>query len=100
MADADELLMSPAFEQFVASVRKDFRYVIFDLPPMAPVVDAGIVARQLDGFYYVAGWNKTGADVIRRALQKSHMDRERLIGGVINRVPDHEGESLYSYRRS
>jgi polysaccharide biosynthesis transport protein len=100
MADADELLVASTFEQFVASVRKDFRYVIFDLPPMAPVVDAGIVARQLDGLYYVARWNKTGADVIKRALQKSHMASEQLIGGVINCVPDHEGESPYSYRRS
>lgn len=100
MADADELLMSPAFEQFIASVRKDFRYVIFDLPPMAPVVDAGIVARRLDGFFYVARWNKTAADVIRRALQKSHMARERVIGGVINGVPDDEADSLYSYRQS
>ncbi|VTZ51396.1 putative Succinoglycan biosynthesis transport protein ExoP [Methylocella tundrae] len=100
MADADELLMSPAFVQFVASMRKEFRYVIFDLPPLAPVVDAGIVSRQLDGLYYVARWNKTTGDVIRRALRKSHMAKERLIGGVINCVPEREGERPYSYRRS
>ncbi len=99
MADADELLMSPAFAQFVASARKEFRYVIFDLPPLAPVVDAGIVSRQLDGLFYVARWNKTTGDVIRRALQKSPVAKERLIGGVINCVPDREGERPYSYRR-
>jgi polysaccharide biosynthesis transport protein len=100
IANADELLMSPAFKQFVDSVRKEFKYVIFDLPPLAPVVEAGIVAPHLDGLYYIAQWNNTRSNVIRQALRKCHISRERLIGGVINCVPKHEREQYYLYPKS
>jgi succinoglycan biosynthesis transport protein ExoP len=100
IVNPDELLMSPAFSQFVASVRKEFKFAIFDLPPMAPIVDARIVSRHLDGFYYIGRWNNTGSNVINRALQKSHIARERLIGGVLNCVPKHEGEQHYIYSQS
>jgi succinoglycan biosynthesis transport protein ExoP len=100
IANADELLMSPAFKKFVDSMRKEFKYVIFDLPPLAPVVEAGIVVRHLDGLYYITKWNNTRSNMIRQALRKCHISRERLIGGVINCVPKHEMEQYYLYPQS
>jgi succinoglycan biosynthesis transport protein ExoP len=97
IANADEHLMSRAFEQFLGGVRREFKYVIFDLPPMGPVVDAGIVARHLDGLYYIARWNKTSCNLIKEALQKARIPKERLLGGIVNCVPNNEEGQNYLY---
>jgi polysaccharide biosynthesis transport protein len=100
IANIDELLTSPAFEQFLVYARENFQYVVFDLPPLAPVVDAEIISRQIDGLYFVARWNRTSASIVKECLQKSLIPKDRLVGGVLNLVPEHEIKQHYKYHKT
>ena len=53
-----ELLESPAFENFLESVREKFSYVILDCPPVLPVSDPTIIAPNTDGMLLVVRIDK------------------------------------------
>jgi succinoglycan biosynthesis transport protein ExoP len=67
-------------------LREYFDYVIVDLPPLAPVVDARAVAPMIDAFILVVEWGGTKVDVVEHALNNAPEVSDRLLGAVLNKV--------------
>jgi succinoglycan biosynthesis transport protein ExoP len=68
------------------SPRGRYDFVILDLPPLGPVVDARAMAPMIDAFLLVIDWGRTKIDVVTEALQSSEGIRDRLLGAVLNKV--------------
>ncbi|MGJ5203824.1 polysaccharide biosynthesis tyrosine autokinase [Bradyrhizobium sp. HKCCYLR20261] len=74
--------MRGLFEQ----LRSSYDYVIVDLPPLAPVVDARAVSALLDSFVLVVEWGRTPAEVVEHALNTAPNVYDALFGVVLNKT--------------
>lgn len=83
---ANELISSPAMRQLIEEARQAFDYVIVDLPPLAPVIDAKAFEPMADGFLFVAEWGKTPANLVRDLLASEHRIESKILGVVLNKT--------------
>ena len=67
-AVTDDLVMGSRFEDFISIARKHFDYVVFDTPPVVPVVDALYIARHVDIVAFVVRWAHTSQQTAKRSL--------------------------------
>ena len=91
---SSEMLSSNAMQELLSSIEAQYDYIILDLPPLAPVIDARAVSARVDSFIYVVEWGKTTRNIVRTTL---HTDREisqKCAGVVLNKV-DSEKMKLY-----
>lgn len=91
---SSELLASLAMRQLLTTLSADCDYIVIDLPPLGPVVDARAIASRIDGFIFVAEWGKTARRVVRQVLETDPIVREKCLGVVLNKV-DQERLKLY-----
>lgn len=91
---SSELLASMGMAQVLTAATQNFDYVILDLPPLGPVVDARAIASKVDGFLFVVEWGKTARHVIRQTLANEPLIAEKCLGVVLNKV-DSEKMKLY-----
>ena len=63
-----------------------FDYVILDLPPIGPAVDAKAIAQYVDSFLLVVEWGRTPKAAVASELRRQAEIRRRLMGVVLNKV--------------
>jgi polysaccharide biosynthesis transport protein len=83
--------LSPAM---LESVGLSFEYIVIDLPPIGPTVNARAMESKIDAFIFVIEWGKTNRGAVSAALAREHSIREKLIGVILNKV---EREKLKNY---
>lgn len=81
-----ELLDSHAFNRLLAKLRERFDVVILDSPPVLPVVDALLIARQVDGVVLVARAGSTTQHDVQQGLSLLRQRDTNLLGLVLNDV--------------
>ncbi len=91
---SSELLASAGMKQMLNTFSNECDYLIIDLPPLGPVVDARAIANRIDGFIFVAEWGKTARRVVRQVLGADRYVRDKCLGVVLNKV-DQERLKLY-----
>jgi len=79
-------LSSPSLERFLAESAKIFDFVVVDLPPLGPVVDAMSVLPWTDGFILVAEWGRTPRRLIQALFEREPQLADAVIGVVLNKV--------------
>ncbi len=101
-----ELLASPAMEQLLDTARQNFDYVIVDLPPLTPVVDARAINSKLDAFVFVIEWGKTSRKVAQSSLLLDPDLYTKCVGAILTKVDPVKmklyrsfGSSEYYYKR-
>jgi succinoglycan biosynthesis transport protein ExoP len=77
---------SATLHTLLQDVNHSFDYVVIDLPPMGPVVNARAMASAIDAFVFVVAWGKTSRGAVRSALTKEHSIRDKLLGVILNKV--------------
>lgn len=98
-----ELLSSPHMENIINSARREFDYVVIDLPPVGLVVDAKAIATKLDLVVFVIEWGKTPRHLVRSLLASVPSLYQKCIGVVFNKADSsgirryHSPGSLESY---
>jgi len=92
---ANDFLSSGAMQGFLAESRRAFDYVVVDLPPLGPVVDAMSVLPWTDGFVLVAEWGRTPRRLVRSLLEREPQLANDVLGVVLNKV-DFSRLSRYS----
>ncbi|GEO18582.1 AAA family ATPase [Microvirga aerophila] len=80
------LLASSEMEALLSEVRAQYRYVVMDLPPLAPVVDAEAMRDLIDYFVLVVEWGRTELNVIQEVLQSADLIQPRILGAVLNKA--------------
>jgi polysaccharide biosynthesis transport protein len=81
-----EMLSGQATKQLFDKLRASYDYVVVDLPPLAPIVDARAMAPLMDCFILAVEWASTKTDVVQHALHKAPNVREALIGAVLSKT--------------
>jgi len=97
MPNPAELLGSKKMDTFLIELKKRFRYILFDTPPIIAVTDAAILATKLDGVVLVIRANKTSLTVSSRTLQALRNVNARVLGCILNDVDITKGNSSYGY---
>lgn len=87
-----ELLTSPMMKRTLDGLRSRFDRIVVDTTPMA-LADTHVLARLADGVLMVVRAGITPRPALERAL--ASIDRERLLGIVLNEVDDAPGEYPY-----
>jgi polysaccharide biosynthesis transport protein len=83
---SSELLASPQMHQLLSRVSAEYDYVVLDLPPLAPVVDARSIAGRIDGFIMVVEWGVVSRKVVQQTMAAERQIAERTLGVVLNKV--------------
>jgi succinoglycan biosynthesis transport protein ExoP len=79
-------LSSALLRTLVQGSDHSFEYIIVDLPPIGPVVNARSMASAIDAFIFVVAWGATSRSAIGAVLAKEHSIRDKLLGVVLNKV--------------
>lgn len=103
-----ELLSSAAMRDLLDAARAKFDYVILDLPPLAPVVDARGIEPFVDDFIFVVEWGKTSRKLVKTTLGRDADFNAKCVGVVLNKVDTkkmmlyegHGSEAFYLSRYS
>jgi polysaccharide biosynthesis transport protein len=94
-----EILGSDRMKRLFDGLRESYDYVIVDLSPLAPVVDARSAAHLLDCYLFVVEWGKTKIDVAEHALNTARVVYENLLGVILNKV-DYDRFARYDRNRT
>ncbi len=92
---SSELLTSAQMHKLLAEASSVFDYIIVDLPPLGPVVDARAMASRIDGFVFVTEWGKTARRAVRNTIENEVHIRKKCLGVILNKV---DTEKLKLYR--
>lgn len=91
-----ELLQSRAMHLLLEELDKRADVILIDAPPLLPVTDAALLARQADGAVLIVRHGKTKADQVNQAVQNLSNVDARLLGTVLNMAPA-KGPEAYTY---
>ncbi len=93
MLHTNELLASDAMRNVVESLRQSYDYIIVDLPPLIPVIDARVTTNFVDAFLYVLEWGRSRIDAAKTRvgqctgdLRAPHRRRHQQGGYVCDQV--------------
>jgi non-specific protein-tyrosine kinase len=96
-----ELLGSQRMRELIEELKGLADVVLLDSPPLLPVVDAALLARNCDATLLVALSATTRKNLLRRAKEQLVQSGANIIGGVLNRVQAAQGRGYgygyYSY---
>jgi polysaccharide biosynthesis transport protein len=67
-------------------LRARYDYIVVDLPPLAPVVDARMTTSLIDSYIYVVEWGRTKMDVVEHNLANAAGIYDRMLGVVLNKA--------------
>jgi capsular exopolysaccharide synthesis family protein len=81
-----ELLSSGRFAEFLGQARREFDYVLVDVPPLDLVSDPTIAATQADGVLLVLDAQSTRKGAVRRAVRNLESVGAKVLGTVINNI--------------
>jgi len=92
-----ELLQSKAMATLLDEVRAIYDVVIFDAPPLLPVVDAAVIASQVDGALLVTKFGSTTHDQVGEAKKRLDNVDAHLSGVLLNMTPTSSRRYGYGY---
>ncbi|MCW6511078.1 polysaccharide biosynthesis tyrosine autokinase [Lichenifustis flavocetrariae] len=82
----NEILGSESMRAFFAAARNHYDYIVVDLSPLAPVVDARATTHFIDSYVYVVEWGSTKIDVVETVLKDSREIYDATLGIVLNKA--------------
>jgi capsular exopolysaccharide synthesis family protein len=93
-----EVLQSRAAQELFDRVSQMFDMVIIDGPPLLPVSDAAIMARDVDGAILVVRHGKTTKEQLKQAALRLNQVDASLLGVMVNMTPKRGGKGTgYGY---
>ena len=97
-ANPSELLLNPAFENFLKEASEHYDHVIIDSPPLLAVTDGIIISKYTGLNLLVARYGKTPIKEIKLCMSRLQHSGQNVHGLVLNDVPQGALESEgYSY---
>jgi exopolysaccharide transport family protein len=83
---SSEMLGSEPTKRLIDTLRGSFDFVVVDLPPLVPIVDARAAAHLVDCMILVIEWGRTKIEIVRHALDAAPNLQEAIIGAVLNKT--------------
>lgn len=97
-----DLLGSGLMRRYLSALRGQFDLVLIDAPPVAPVIDARLLAQLADKIVYVVRWRKSPREIVAQCVEA--VRGEGKVAGVLlnqideRHVPHHGRYAHYAGR--
>jgi capsular exopolysaccharide synthesis family protein len=93
-----DLLSSQRLQDAIRALRSEYRFVVWDSPPVMAATDAVIVSSLVDGVLLVVRSGSTPKEAFVRARDLLGGVRSRLLGVLLNAVDTNSPDYYYSYK--
>lgn len=98
-----EILHSGRFQKLIDVASEAYDYVIIDMPPVGPVVDAVTVSKFTDGVLFVVREGHCPRNLLTDSVDQLRYAKVKIVGFVMNGSVDGSGkryqyQNSYSYR--
>ncbi|MGB2665238.1 MAG: polysaccharide biosynthesis tyrosine autokinase [Candidatus Acidiferrum sp.] len=93
-----DLLSSHRLVEAIAELRKKYKFVVIDSPPIMAATDAVILSVQTDGVLLVVRSGQTPKEAFTRARELLVSVKAPMLGVVLNAVDSRAPDYYYSYR--
>ena len=99
-----ELLASPHMMHVLSQLRQQYDTIVFDVPPLLPVIDGRILADYADQIIFSITWRRTPKQLAKRALRLLGANNSKVAGVVVNEIEqsaleDAMGFSIHTSRQ-
>jgi succinoglycan biosynthesis transport protein ExoP len=93
-----DLLSSQRLQDAIQALRGEYRFVVWDSPPVMAATDAVIVSSLVDGVLLVVRSGSTPKEAFVRARDLLGGVRSRMLGVLLNAVDTNSPDYYYSYK--
>jgi succinoglycan biosynthesis transport protein ExoP len=93
-----DLLSSHKLSEAIAELRKKFKFIVIDSPPIMAATDAVVLSVQTDGVLLVVRSGETPKEAFTRTRDLLASVKCHLLGVVLNAVDSGAPDYYYSYR--
>lgn len=100
VSHSSELLTSPGMSSILTQARAEFGYIVVDLPPLGPIIDAKAFAPRVDAFILVVEWGRTSRHLVRSILSSHPGIRSKCLGVLLTKVNESKMRFYRSYGSS
>lgn len=87
---SSDVLTSAGMSTILDQFHDAFDYILIDLPPLGPVIDARAMAHRVDGFIMVVEWGETSRKLVRTILADNPGLHEKVLGVVLNKADERQ----------
>jgi capsular exopolysaccharide synthesis family protein len=95
-----ELFLAPSCDIFLAKIRSQYDYIIFDSAPVLATDDTANLAPKINAVLFVVRADYTSARNAREALQQLRQRQATILGLVFNRsIATYSGGYYYRYNK-
>jgi succinoglycan biosynthesis transport protein ExoP len=92
-----ELIGSPQMQRLLTLLKKRFRHIIIDSPPIATFTDGVLISCMTDGVLLVIHGGKSSSTVVRRTRQQLRNVGAKVLGVVMNKIDLRHDDYYYYY---
>lgn len=92
-----ELLGGEAMASLLESAAESYDFVVVDLPPLGPVIDARAVLHKLDGLFFVTRWGTTNINYAQNVLRSDPRLIYKCYGAFLNMFDAKQASAYGSY---
>ena len=90
-----EMLASRAMTAFIEEMKKEFKYIILDTPPLQAVTDAQVLSTKADGVLLVVRAGSTKREMVFNSVDLIKKVQGKVIGTVLNGVENKKNNYYY-----
>jgi succinoglycan biosynthesis transport protein ExoP len=83
---SSEVLAANATKELFENLRSMYDYILVDMSPLMPIVDARATSGFVDCYVCVVEWGHTKIDAVKYAFKDAQNLSENLLGVVLNKV--------------
>lgn len=91
-----ELLSSPAMDEMLGILSKEYEYILLDTPPINLVADALVLSAKTDGVVIIVRQGETTHPELKHALSSLEFAKAKVLGIILNGV---ENKGKYGYSK-
>jgi len=92
-----ELLNQPKMSEFIKELKKEYKYIIIDTPPIGLVTDGLIIMEHADISMYVVRQNYTTKEMLKHFDDTIHHHKLKSISLIINGITSDRSSYGYGY---
>jgi capsular exopolysaccharide synthesis family protein len=85
------------FRDVLKVLRKKYRYILVDSPPVIPFIDATRICEVTDGVVLVVESERTRSEVVDHALDKLKSAGAEILGTILNKREFHIPKGIYRF---
>ena len=93
-----DLLSSHRLAEMICELRKRYKFIVIDSPPIMAATDAVILSALVDGVLLVVRSGETPKEAFTRTRDLLYSVKSRVLGVVLNAVDSNSPGYYYSYR--